>query len=598
MVNERLLKTISIFSFVLITVAIALIYNSQAAGYEASIYASTPILAWISLILSLGCGIYVAVSSLFSRGANNRFPILGVSIAAFSTVVILLVFALRGYYALNVRGDIGEHLSLVYYVLAHGSASQLDYYPLTHYYVAALYDFTGISIIDIFGYLPAFFEVLYMAAIFLLATTVLPRKEQAILATLAGIPLLHDFYLMLTPNALLVLVFPFVTYVILRSLDRRALSFTLLAVILVVFLAVLHPLGALTLAILLFGLWLFQRFKAPFKGSELSLKKFKIDQNLMVLSAITFFGWIIHFEAYGVTINNVLTQFNSNETYAARLATTADAAQAVGYNIYEQFLKLWTGTAIYLTLSLIAFVLVWRGLSRGKDLVRLKGLLGGTCLVVAVFMPFLFVNAIVSPFRILASVLTLSAVFVGFVLFEFNDWLVSFKKHGKTVGVVVACVLLIGVSVNGILYLYPSTFTLAGTIQTTHAEVDGNYWFLLNRIPDLGILGLYYAPYRFSYLLPAVNESTQPYLSPSSIQNVPWHLGYNNYTHMGEAVKNDTYVVFSEQSKRWYVDVYPELASVRIQPQDFSRMDNDTTLNKLYTNGGFDVWYLTAQPPP
>jgi hypothetical protein len=228
--------------------------------------------------------------------------------------------------------------------------------------------------------------------------------------------------------------------------------------------------------------------------------------------------------------------------------------------------------------------------------VRLKGLLGGTCLVVAVFMPFLFVNAIVSPFRILASVLTLSAVFVGFVLFEFNDWLVSFKKHGKTVGVVVACVLLIGVSVNGILYVYPSPFTLAATMQTTRAEVDGNYWFILNKIPDLDSLGLYFVPGRFSYLLAGVNESTRPDIGPWSIQNVPWHLGYNNHTLMGETVKNDTYVVFSEQSMRWYVDLYPQLASQRIQPQDFDKMGNDTTLNKVYTNGGFDVWYLKAQP--
>jgi hypothetical protein len=107
MVSERVLKTISILSFVLITVSIALIYNSQAVGYEASIYENTPLLAWISLILSMGCGIYLAISSLFGRGANSRFAILGVSIAGFSTVVILLVFALRGYYLLNVSGDIG-----------------------------------------------------------------------------------------------------------------------------------------------------------------------------------------------------------------------------------------------------------------------------------------------------------------------------------------------------------------------------------------------------------------------------------------------------------------------------------------------------------
>ncbi len=600
--SYRVLKTISIVSFALITLAIALAYNSQATGYEASIYESTPVFVWIALTLSTLCGVYVTVSSLYNRGCKSRFPILGLSIAAFSAVVVVLVFALRGY-LLNITGDVGNHLYSVSYLLTWGHAGSRNYYPLMHYYMATLHNFTGIALLDIFDYLPAFFNAFFMASVYLLAKTVVARNEQAILAALAGIPLLVTSPFM-TPFAVLVWFFPFIAYIVFHSAGRSKNSCTLLAIILTVFSAILHPLGAITLLALLLGVWLFQRFKTPFHGSDRTLKRLTASRSLALLFVALLFGWLSRTYILTHTLQKVLGRYRTIP-YISSYADLAAAAQGFGYNIYELILKLYGGTALYIALSTVAFVLVWKRLSQGEDLLKLKGLFGGYVLIIAVYVPLFFAQ-IVSPFRVLCFILTLSAVFVGFVLYEFKQRLM-FKKNGKAINIVVTCALIVAVSVNGMLILYPSTLTRSPTLQTTNAEVSGNLWFLEKTVPQVDFKGLtggvVFTPWRFLWLLPdkpqngsSARSDLMYYPDQFYVKEVPPHLGYDNYTKMGQTVWKDTYVAFSEQSKRVYVDVYPEIASKRILPEDFSRMENDTTLNKVFSNGGFDTWYLTPQP--
>lgn len=597
MADKKIDKTISIVAFTLITAAIVIAHNSPAQGYEASIYESTPISVWILLMLSTLCGIYLTVSSLFGKNENSRFAILGISIAGLSAAVLLLVFALRGYYLIGIDADTSRHMYFVNYLLTWGHSGSANYYPMLHYYVAALYDLTGISVVNIFKYLPVFFEVFFMASIYLLASTVLPLKKQALLAVLAGIPLINTaswVYLYLYPDFLFTMLFPFIFWVVLRSLGKREFTFTGLAVVLVICAAVIHPLSVATIILLLLGVWLFQRFKAPFPGPKSHLKRFASSQNLILLSAIVGSGWIIHFRIYGANVREVLAgAFHGSvaDLYTERLIV----ASGVGYNIYVQFLKLNGAITIYLVLSLIAFVVVWTRLSRGEaDLFKLKGLFGGFLLIAVIEAPILLISPY-GPLRAVAFLVILSAVFVGFLLFEFNRWLVSSKKRRKTIGVALACLLLLSVSASGMLDLYRSPFTLSMTRQTTYAEVYGYHWFLTKKsLKDYSAMLV--EPQKFLYLLPITKAAyvTQEMAMRGEQQQLPLHFGYTNHSQVGDVFSNSTYIILTKQSERLFVDVYPQLASQRYSPQDYAQFANDTTANKVYSNGGLDVWSVTA----
>jgi hypothetical protein len=46
------------------------------------------------------------------------------------------------------------------------------------------------------------------------------------------------------------------------------------------------------------------------------------------------------------------------------------------------------------------------------------------------------------------------------------------------------------------------------------------------------------------------------------------------------------------------VEVYPGLAKCRYYAEHFKQRENDTTLDKPYSDGGFEVWFIHEEAPP
>lgn len=158
----------------------------------------------------------------------------------------------------------------------------------------------------------------------------------------------------------------------------------------------------------------------------------------------------------------------------------------------------------------------------------------------------------------------------------------------------VICSVLAATLLGGFSCLYPSSFLHEPTIQTPVAEIDGMGWFLNQKNPTLQITTLLLTPQNFQFASSNWNADApvSDNYSFGATTALPLHLGYNNNSTLGKSVGNDTYVVLTEKAKEFYVDVLPELAPLRYSPRDFKHMDNDTSLDKLYSNGGLDIWYL------
>jgi hypothetical protein len=74
----------------------------------------------------------------------------------------------------------------------------------------------------------------------------------------------------------------------------------------------------------------------------------------------------------------------------------------------------------------------------------------------------------------------------------------------------------------------------------------------------------------------------------------PWHFGYDQFSSIGFLYNNETYLILPQKEKSRYTDYYPEMAEYRITVQDFERLQSDSSVNLLYSNGGFD--FLTIVP--
>jgi hypothetical protein len=62
--RQRFQKVTLIFLFFLLSVALIITWNTPATGYESSIYRSTPLILWVSLIASVIVGITLVVVSI------------------------------------------------------------------------------------------------------------------------------------------------------------------------------------------------------------------------------------------------------------------------------------------------------------------------------------------------------------------------------------------------------------------------------------------------------------------------------------------------------------------------------------------------------
>ena len=161
-------------------------------------------------------------------------------------------------------------------------------------------------------------------------------------------------------------------------------------------------------------------------------------------------------------------------------------------------------------------------------------------------------------------------------------------------------VLLVGVSLGGILKVYVSPYVLLSSYHTTQTEIDGMDWFFHNKDTATPITGLTMSAGRFADLLLTPEEKGQhriPRYIPEQLR-LPYHFGYDEYPQLGESYAQNTYLVLNKRDRLLYVEVFPEVQHLRYSPSKFEKLEQDPSVDKLYINGGLDVYYIHAHASP
>ncbi len=199
--SGRVIKIIASICFVLLAVAVVIVWNSPATGYESSIYTATPQMVWGFLIFSLVCGISIVVQQIYTKEhEKGSLWIIGLILILLSYTTFLSLWIIRGY-ALWCPGDPLTHLGRIQNVIASGYIAPGDAYPITYIYLAQISQLLDVNPVVLHKLMPLFFALLYVAGMYLLAKAILPRKGQVILATIAGTTLIGGWYLnLILPN--------------------------------------------------------------------------------------------------------------------------------------------------------------------------------------------------------------------------------------------------------------------------------------------------------------------------------------------------------------------------------------------------------------
>ena len=154
---------------------------------------------------------------------------------------------------------------------------------------------------------------------------------------------------------------------------------------------------------------------------------------------------------------------------------------------------------------------------------------------------------------------------------------------------VVVTSVLICTSVLGISTVYHSPSILQVGWQVTGQDIEGSGWFRSHARPrgkglfaSLGVPAAYGAAGRIS---------------------LPEHFGYGPHRTVGTSLRRSTYLVLG---RRFVLGSgHPTLSrattssldlfAIGFSPADFELLKSDPTVSALYSNGEFEVFWITAE---
>lgn len=604
--ENRTIKILSIIALISITLSVILIKNTENIGYEVSIYTAIPLLSWIFLIIGIICGICIVIYNVYTKEheKNNKW-LLGLFLILLSNFIILLLPVFRGY-ALYGRGDIPSHLGTVLNIISSGHTETKNFYPAVHLYITEFSHICNIDPMILFGYIPVFFSTLYVIYMYCFAKCILPNKGQAILATTASTPLIYGYSLigspnclsMTSPNGLICLLVPLMLFIYF-SLDKTALQhklqFKITFVIFIFLFPVFHPVPTLAILVMIIATdmvnKIYDRLYAKKINTQYNISKFHIT-SLLLLSVWTI-TWISSFYVWEYTIRNIHTLIaEGGPTALSDLEHLAITSFGYGYNPYEIAFKDLNAPLLYMLLTLISVPIITKKMfidKKLRDLILLYGLL-------VAFFSMMFVlfigNLPFHPLRLLIFVIIICTIFVGFMLYELLERAKTSKRNLIIVFVILILVLS---SVSGILKVHPSPYTLRANNQITYSEIGGMDWFFYNKNINTPVMYLGMPDFRFAaFLISSDERGTRKDItwSDTKDRNPPYHFNYTNHTKLGESYTEDRYMVITKLGRLFYTELWPKLAELRFYATDFEKLNYDPSVDKLYSNGGLDVWKI------
>lgn len=605
--KQRFLKVALIFLFLFQSLALLITWYTPATGYEASIYSSTPLILWVSLILSFTIGIILIVQSRSYLNLGHGFVWkIGLLLIFMSYSIVLGLFIIRGYYMWCLGGDPASHVGWIKETLALGHAPHSLIYPITHIYLSEIILVTDLDQVFLHKIVPLIFDLLCVVFMFLLVRTVTSNHITTVLATVISCTLTYGWYLNLTPNGLSNMFLPFAFFLAFQFLKKNKISWGLLLVTVIILYPAFHPVPAIFLGLLLLTIWLPLKFLDCLHASSekrnkflnISISDFRLLMPILILITCFIF-WISSFSAWDYTIKSMYQTIISEDSSskAMDLVDQISYAQGYGYSVVEQFLKQLGGPMILLILSALSFPLLWKTIldnRKEKYIFSLYGPLGLLCILIPALYLF---NLSFGPLRLViyASMLgtVFAAYFLSYHLLKNRNRTNSVKSRSVTI---FSVVLVVGLFLLGLLNLYPSPYNLTQSYQTTQTEVQGMEYFYEYRDVNIPVSRISAAPGRFADALLTPEEKSVQDLSlyPKEREIVPWHFGYDVHPLISNSYNKETNLIIIQKDKVIYRDYFPDMARYRFTASDFERLNYDPGVNYLYSNGGFDLLGITS----
>jgi hypothetical protein len=605
--RQRFQKVILIFLFLLLSVALIITWNTPATGYESSIYRSTPLILWVSLITSVIVGIILVVMSIVKKELDrSSLWKVGFLLVFLCYTICLALFIIRGYYMWCMYGDPAEHIGWIKETLSAGHIAGGVIYPIIHIYLSEIVFLTDLDLVVLHKIVPVIFSVLFILYMFVFAKVVFSNTAAALLVGIVSCSIFStDFYLNLIPNGLSSLLSPLALFVIFKYLYQRRLAWAVPLSILVILYPVFHPVSTMFIGLVFLTLWIphtipvIVRYVHERRITVPDLKNYRFELILPLLVMLTWFTfWISSFGMWDNTLRSIFQTIFSEGTpsEAMDLMDTISYAQGYGYSVIEIGIKQYGVLMVLFALSVLAVLLLLKNLYHGRYNRLLLALLGPFG-VLSIVMPVLFLFDLpFNAFRFLHAFELLMSILSAYALYT----ILTYKREplllrGTVFAAVFVIVIILGLFLGGLLNLYPSPYNLGQSYHNTHKEVVGMKYVYDHRDVTTPLTGISTAPGRLANALLTLEGRTIQRLPPyfEEQDRTPWHFGYDTHSSLSAVYGKEKDLAVISQDRVLYTDIFPDMAQHRFTYQDFERLKIDPGVDAIYSNGGFDFFKVT-----
>ena len=606
--RQRFQKGTLIFLFFLLSVALIITWNTPVTGYESSIYRSTPLILWVSVIASVIVGVVLVVVSIV-RNELDRSSLwkIGFLLVFLCYTICLALFIIRGYYMWCMTGDPATHIGRIKETINTGHIAGGVIYPIIHIYLSEIVFLTGLDLVVLHKIVPVIFSVLFILYMYAFAKVVFSNTAAALLVGIVSCSIFStDFYLNLIPNGLSSLLLPLALFVIFKYLYQRRLAWAVPLSILVILYPVFHPVSTMFIGLVFLTLWIphaipvIVRYIHEREITVPDLKNYRFKLILPLLVMLTWFTfWISSFRIWDNTLKSIFQTIFSEGTpsEAMDLMDTISYAQGYGYSVIEIGIKQYGVVMLLFALSVLAVLLLLKNLYHGRYNKLLLALLGPFG-VLSIVMPVLFLFDLpFNAFRFLHAFKLLMSILSAYALYTILTYIRGTSLPRRTAFTMTIVVVVIsGLFLGGLLNLYPSPYNLGTSYHNTHAEVVGMEHVYDHRDVTTPLTGISIAPGRFADALLTPEERAIQRL-PMYLRDeekAPWHFGYDTYSSLSSAYGKGTDLVIIQKDRVLYTDIFPDMAQHRFTNQDFERLKVDPGVDSIYSNGEFDFFKVTV----
>lgn len=572
--TERCLQSFAILGFLLISVSVFAAGWTVPTSYELSIYGSTPILFWMSLMICFIIGIYL--------NTFNRYNVRGDKLLLFlSFTVVMLLPVLRGYYFIG-EGDALTHLGIARSLTTTTIGVTDIFYPSIHLLSIFMSNVSNFDLRYGMMLLSLLFLLLFVTSSYIIARAFISFKYRYFGIFVAGLLLpvnLISVHSHPHPVSSAILYSPYFIFSYIMYRKSESNPWFLIHVVLFASILLLHPQIGATILLFMLMLLLFNIYESGRNNQH-------INSNIYVLTTtylVIFWVWSSTQVKFLAGVQGHITSLLLETPTASQVQQRSVSVSELGLSFELLGVRLFFVGFVAALLSFAIVVICFNRYRRSdfrnllnidsrKSINRFIVILAlGTFPAVGLFLFTLVVDITTQYFRYQGFIMGVVTIISIYSVKPIHS--IVRRRRSRRLVYVSVLTLLLALS---IMVYFPSPYILQPNSQVPESQLAGYETGLEISNPNYDIMYLRSPPNRyFDARLAPTGKSKETFYRGS--KKAPDHFASQNVHTNSEP----QYIAVTRRDYAQEINLYEEF---RFNTNDFRYLENTPRINKVHTS--------------